>query len=200
MAGVLVQIGKFYMILIIDNYDSFVWNLAHLVAAQGHDFEVHLNDKITIDQINALDPSHIILSPGPKHPNTSGICLDIIHHLKHIPILGICLGHQAIGLTHGAKIIKTTPKHAYRSEITHHQQGLFKQIPHPFHAARYHSLAIEKYSLDHNWHIDATSEDIVMAIRHKERPLFGLQFHPESIISEYGQRLMLNFLLIDKAL
>ena len=186
------------MILIIDNYDSFVWNLAHLIANQGHHFEIHLNDKITIDQILSLNPSHIILSPGPKHPDSSGICLDIINDLKHIPTLGICLGHQAIGFAHGAHIIKTTPKHAYRSKITHNQQGLFQNLPHTFYAARYHSLAIKTNSLDHQWSVDATSEDIIMAIRHKERPLFGLQFHPESIISEYGQHLISNFLSMNQ--
>jgi anthranilate synthase component 2 len=184
------------MILIIDNYDSFVWNLAHQVGMLGHEFQIHLNDQITLKQIQSLEPSHIILSPGPKHPNSSCICLDIIYQLRHIPILGICLGHQAIGHVYGANIIKTSPKHAYKAKINHNGQGLFTNIPHPLYAARYHSLAIEPNSLNHDWHIDATSDDIIMAIRHKKWPLFGLQFHPESIISEYGLLLMSQFLSV----
>ena len=184
------------MILIIDNYDSFVWSLAHQVGLEGRSFQIHLNDQITIAHIRSLNPSHIILSPGPKHPRSSGICLDILYQLRHIPTLGICLGHQAMGYIDGANIIKTTPMHAHQTKIDHNQQGLFSHIPQPFYAARYHSLAIEINSLNNNWHIDATSENTVMAIRHKTSPLFGLQFHPESIISEHGQTLISHFLSI----
>jgi anthranilate synthase component 2 len=188
------------MILIIDNYDSFTYNLHHYVLEVGqNDVLVKRNNKITIDEIISLNPEAIIISPGPCSPNEAGISLEIVEKLQgKIPILGVCLGHQAIGQTFGGKIIKTKPVHGKTSEITHYQDALFVGIPSPFIATRYHSLTIENKPLE-NIEIIATSEDgIIMAIKHKKFKIYGVQFHPESIASEYGHEIISNFLKIAK--
>jgi anthranilate synthase component 2 len=185
------------MILLIDNYDSFTYNLYHyLVQAGEKNVLVKRNDKITIDEIKKLKPKGIILSPGPCTPNESGICLEIVKKLaKDYPIFGVCLGHQVIGQVFGGNVIKTHPMHGKVSEIFHQKMGIFKSIPSPFKATRYHSLIIEKSSLPKDLKITAeTSDGIIMAVAHKKYKIFGVQFHPESIASEYGHKIIKNFL------
>lgn len=185
------------MILLIDNYDSFTYNLYHYIIESGEqEVVVKRNDKILLDEIKNLNPDKIVLSPGPCTPNESGICLDIIKNLKgQIPILGVCLGHQAIGQVFGANIIKTHPMHGKVDKIYHNQTSIFNDIPSPFNATRYHSLIIDKNSLPNDLTITATTKDgIIMGIEHKNYPIYGLQFHPESIASEYGHQLIKNFL------
>lgn len=184
------------MILLIDNYDSFVHNLARYVRELGYATEVHRNDALTLDQIETLQPSHIILSPGPCTPNQAGITLDVIHHFaKHIPILGVCLGHQAIGQAFGGEIIQAKhPTHGKASVIHHNETGIFQDIPSPMKAARYHSLVVAKINLPACLDIIATTDDgDIMGLQHHTYPTFGVQFHPESILTEGGHQLLLNF-------
>ena len=186
------------MILIIDNYDSFTYNLYHYVMEAGQDdVLVKRNDKITINEIILLNPEAVIISPGPCSPNEAGISLEVVEKLQgKIPILGVCLGHQAIGQIFGGKIIKTKPVHGKVSEISHNKNELFTDIPSPFLATRYHSLTIENKPFK-NIEIIATSGDgIIMAIKHKKFKIYGVQFHPESIASEYGHEIISNFLKI----
>jgi anthranilate synthase/aminodeoxychorismate synthase-like glutamine amidotransferase len=185
------------MILLIDNYDSFTYNLYHYIVADGKiDVKVVRNDKITKSEIQDLDPDAIVISPGPCTPNEAGMSLEIINEFKEkFPILGVCLGHQAIGQAFGAKIIKTEPMHGKVSEIYHEGKDIFKNIPSPFKATRYHSLTIEKESLPDCLEVTATTKDgIIMGIKHKKLNVHGLQFHPESIASECGHDLIKNFL------
>lgn len=185
------------MILIIDNYDSFTYNLYHYIAeVSKEEILVKRNDEITIDEIKKLNPSAIILSPGPCTPNEAGICLDVINQLKEkYPILGVCLGHQAIGQAFGGEVVKTYPMHGKISEIFHDQKNLFKDIPSPFKATRYHSLIIEEKTCPKDLLITARTKDgIIMAIQHKKLKIFGVQFHPESIASEFGHQIIKNFL------
>ncbi len=189
------------MILLIDNYDSFTYNLYHyIIQAGGVDVLVKRNDQISIDEINQLKPKAIVLSPGPCAPSDAGICLEVIKKFQaQYPILGVCLGHQAIGQAFGGNIIKTYPMHGKVSEIFHQQQNvpssIFRNIPSPFKATRYHSLIIEKATLPSDLEITAeTKEGIIMGIRHKKFNIHGVQFHPESIASEYGHQLIKNFI------
>ena len=185
------------MILLIDNYDSFTYNLYHyLIEAGEKTVLVKRNDEITIDEIKKLNPAAIVLSPGPCTPNDAGICLEVIEKLKETyPILGVCLGHQAIGQAFGGKIIKTHPMHGKISEITHQGKNLFKDLPSPFKATRYHSLIIEKETCPQDLEITAQTHDgIIMAVAHKKYKIFGVQFHPESIASEHGHKIIENFL------
>ncbi len=185
------------MILLIDNYDSFTYNLFHyLIKAGAKEVVVKRNDEISIEEIIKLNPEGIVLSPGPCTPNEAGICLEVIEKLKGLyPIFGVCLGHQAIGQAFGGKVVKTHPMHGKVSEIFHQQKSLFKSIPSPFKATRYHSLIIEKESCPQDLEIIAeTAEGIIMAIAHKKHKIFGVQFHPESIASEYGLKIIENFL------
>jgi anthranilate synthase component 2 len=184
------------MILLIDNYDSFTYNLYHYIVASGCDVLVVRNDKISIVEIKNLNPLAIVLSPGPCSPDDAGICLQVIKDFKgKYPILGVCLGHQAIGQAFGGKIIKTHPMHGKVSEIYHSASDIFKDIPSPFKATRYHSLIIEKETFPDDLKITATTKDnIIMAISHKEYNIHGVQFHPESISSEYGHQLIKNFI------
>lgn len=184
-------------ILLIDNYDSFTYNLYHYMAkVADENIEVIRNDKITIEQINKMNLSSIVLSPGPCSPNEAGICLDVIDNFKEkLPILGVCLGHQAIGQYFGGKIIKHRPMHGKISDIFHENSSVFKNLPSPFKATRYHSLIIEKNSLPKSLEITAlTKDDVIMGVKHKEFNIHGVQFHPESIASEYGHELIENFL------
>lgn len=187
------------MILIIDNYDSFTFNLYHYVA-QLDDSEIIIkrNDKITLKEIEDLKPKSIIISPGPCSPNEAGISLQLINKFfTTIPILGVCLGHQAIGQAFGGNIIKTYPMHGKISEIHHQQESIFRDIPSPFKATRYHSLIIDKATFPNDLKIIATtSDDIIMAIEHLKYPIYGVQFHPESIASEFGHKIIKNFLEI----
>jgi len=187
------------MILLIDNYDSFTYNLYHYIAeVSNEEIVVKRNDKISIEEIQKLNPKAIILSPGPCTPNESGICLDIVKELQGVyPILGVCLGHQTIAQVFGGNIIKTHPMHGKISEIIHNQENIFKDIPSPFNATRYHSLIIEKESCPTNLKVTATTQDgIIMGIADDNLKIYGLQFHPESIASQHGHKLIKNFLEI----
>lgn len=185
------------MILLIDNYDSFTYNLYHyLIQAGEKNIVVKRNDEISIDEIRKLNPAAIVLSPGPCTPDDAGICLEVIKELKETyPILGVCLGHQAIGQAFGGNIVKTYPMHGKVSEIFHHSKNLFKGLPSPFKATRYHSLIIEKTTCPSDLEITAEIKDgIIMGIAHKKYKIFGVQFHPESIASEHGHQIIENFL------
>ncbi len=188
------------MILLIDNYDSFTYNLYHYLLESGEkNVIVRRNDKISVEEIKLLDPKAIVLSPGPCTPNESGVCLDVIKEFSQtMPILGVCLGHQAIGQIFGAKIVKNEPMHGKVSEVFHGGQGIFQDIPSPFKATRYHSLAIEKKSFPNDeLEITAATQDgIIMGISHKKYQIYGVQFHPESIASEFGHKIIENFIKI----
>jgi anthranilate synthase component 2 len=186
------------MLLIIDNYDSFTYNLVQYFQCLNKEVKVVTNNGIDIEGIKALSPSHIVLSPGPNSPNEAGISLTVIQNFyQHIPILGICLGHQCIAHAFGGKIIQAPEiLHGKTSKIIHHKQGLFKDLPNPFSAMRYHSLAVDVESLPNTFAIDAWADNTIMAISHRQHPLYGLQFHPESILSEHGMTLLERFLQI----
>jgi para-aminobenzoate synthetase component 2 len=185
------------MILLIDNYDSFTFNLYQLIEKLGYACKVVRNDQINIEEIEVLAPSQIVLSPGPGRPEDAGITLEVIRVFQgRIPILGVCLGHQAIGQVYGAKVVKAlSPKHGKRSQITHQQRGVFAGVTSPFLATRYHSLVVERVSLPTCLEITSESEGgVIMGLRHKEFDIEGVQFHPESIATEYGSELIQNFL------
>jgi len=185
------------MILLIDNYDSFTYNLYHYFIESGaRDLLVKRNDKITIEEIEKLSPQAIILSPGPCSPSEAGICLDVIKEFKgKIPIFGVCLGHQAIGQAFGGDIVKTLPMHGKVSEIFHNSKNIFKDIPSPFKVTRYHSLIIDAKTCPTNLEVTAKTQDgIIMAVADEKQKIYGVQFHPESIASEYGHKIIKNFL------
>jgi para-aminobenzoate synthetase component 2 len=188
------------MFLMIDNYDSFVYNLVRYFEELDENVVVYRNDKITIRDIEKMNLQGIIISPGPKHPRDSGICLEVIEKFKEtIPILGICLGHQAIGFAFGAKIVKgKEPVHGIVSKVYHESHGIFKGIKSPINATRYHSLIIEKETLPDCFSITAKSSDgVIMGISHKKYLIEGVQFHPEAELTECGHDLLKNF--IDQA-
>lgn len=183
------------MVLLIDNYDSFTYNIYQLIGSLGFDVVVKKHDEITVEEIKTLKPEKIIISPGPKRPEDAGISMDIIKNLyKTIPILGICLGHQCIGQLFGVNVIHAKDVlHGKTSPVNHDGKGIFEEIKNPFEAARYHSLAIEK--VPEGFYLRAwTKDNEIMAIQHKEYSLYGIQFHPESFMTEDGVRLMQNFL------
>lgn len=184
------------MLLLIDNYDSFTYNLVQYFQCLGQEVLVAKHDQITLQQIKILEPSYLVISPGPNSPNEAGISLAAIEAFhKHVPILGICLGHQCLAQAFGGAIIAAPEiMHGKTSTITHHYQGIFKNIPNNFQATRYHSLAVEVASLPPCFSIDAWAKETIMAISHRQYPLFGLQFHPEAILSEHGLTLLENFL------
>ena len=185
------------MLLMIDNYDSFTYNLVQYLSEIGQEVKVYRNDKITIDEVNKLNPKYIVISPGPCTPNEAGISLELINSFKgKVPILGVCLGHQSIGQAFGGKIIHAqTIMHGKTSQIFHENTGVFNGIKSPFTATRYHSLVIDKKSLPDCFDITAwTDDNEIMGIKHKDLPIEGVQFHPESILSEYGHDLLKNFL------
>ena len=185
------------MLLMIDNYDSFTYNLVQYLAEIGQEVEVVRNDKISIEEINKLNPRYIVISPGPCTPNEAGISLELIEAFKgKIPILGVCLGHQSIGQAFGGKIVHAqTIMHGKTSKISHNNKGVFRGIKNPFIATRYHSLVIEKETLPNCFDITAwTDDNEIMGIKHKELAIEGVQFHPESILSEHGHDLLKNFL------
>ena len=185
------------MLLMIDNYDSFTYNLVQYLAEIGQEVEVVRNDKISIEEINKLNPQYIVISPGPCTPNEAGISLELIEAFKgKIPILGVCLGHQSIGQAFGGSIIHAqTIMHGKTSKIFHNNKGVFRGIKDPFIATRYHSLVIEKQTLPNCFDITAwTDDNEIMGIKHKELAIEGVQFHPESILSEHGHDLLKNFL------
>ncbi|HKP50316.1 MAG TPA: aminodeoxychorismate/anthranilate synthase component II [Gemmatimonadales bacterium] len=185
------------MILLIDNYDSFVYNLARYVRELGEVPLVRRHDAVTVDEIGALGPSHIIISPGPCTPAEAGISTEVVRQLgDRIPVLGVCLGHQCIGAAYGAEIVRAgRPMHGKPSRIHHQAQGLFAGLPSPFTATRYHSLVIAPASVPPELKVTATSEDgEIMAVQHASNPVYGVQFHPESVLSEQGYRLLDHFL------
>ncbi len=185
------------MIVLIDNYDSFAFNLVHYLGELGAEVEVHRNDKVTSAAVVAADPDAIVLSPGPCTPNEAGICLDLIGRASDtIPLLGVCLGHQAIGVAFGGKVVRApVPVHGKLSEIRHRGQGLFRGINARFQATRYHSLVVERESLPRVLSVTAeTADGLVMGLAHATLPVHGVQFHPESIASEHGHVLLKNFL------
>ena len=185
------------MILLIDNYDSFVFNLARYVAELGEAPVVQRNDALTLDEIAALAPSHIIISPGPCTPNEAGISLDLIRRFgPTIPLFGVCLGHQAIGQAYGAEVVRARkPMHGKTSPIHHRGTSVFTGLPSPFTATRYHSLVIAPESLPESLEVTATTDDgEIMGVQHREHPVTGVQFHPESVLTEHGYRMLDWFL------
>ena len=187
------------MFILIDNYDSFTYNLYHYFSEIGANVEVYRNDKITINELKLKNPTGIILSPGPCTPNDAGICMEIIKKLGvSIPILGVCLGHQSIGQVYGGKVIRSPYlMHGKVSLINHQNKTIFNNIKSPFKATRYHSLMIEKNNLPSCLDITAETEDgIIMGLSHKQYPVHGVQFHPESIASECGHDILQNFINI----
>lgn len=185
------------MLLMIDNYDSFTYNLVQYFGDLGLNCNVHRNDQISTDEIFGLKPRGIIISPGPSDPDNAGICLDAIQLAadNKIPLLGVCLGHQCIGQVFGGKVIRgPVPMHGKISEITHGGETLFKGLPSPYPVARYHSLIVEKSSLPDCLQITAqTDDDLIMGLSHKTLPVHGIQFHPESIATSHGHSLLKNF-------
>lgn len=184
------------MILLLDNYDSFTYNLLHYLGELGKDVVVKRNDAITVPEIMAMKPEGIVVSPGPGTPDESGICLELVKHSAgKIPLLGVCLGHQTIGQAFGGKIVRAAePMHGKISAICHTGESVFKGLPSPFNATRYHSLIVEKESLPDCLEITAETKDgIIMGLQHREFNIHGVQFHPESIASEYGHDLLKNF-------
>jgi anthranilate synthase/aminodeoxychorismate synthase-like glutamine amidotransferase len=190
------------LILLIDNYDSFVHNLARYVRELGETTEVHRNDAISLEEIAARAPSHIIVSPGPCTPREAGISNDVIARLgARIPILGVCLGHQCLAAALGGRVVRAQrPRHGKTSPVHHDGAGIFAGLPSPFEATRYHSLLVPRDGLPECLEVVATTpEDEIMALRHRSRPLWGVQFHPESVLTEHGHALLRNFLALGKA-
>lgn len=185
------------MYVLIDNYDSFTWNLWHYLEELGASVEVHRNDTLSVADVLAREPDGIVLSPGPCTPNEAGICLELVRAAAgRTPVLGVCLGHQSIGQAFGGQVVRAGKvMHGKTSPIEHDGQDIFRGLPSPFTAARYHSLVLERTSLPDCLRITAeTADGVVMGIRHVEHALFGVQFHPESIASEQGHPLLQNFL------
>ena len=185
------------MILLIDNYDSFTYNIKHYLSEVGAQVETHRNDEISLEEIDKLQPDAIVLSPGPCTPNEAGICLKLVEEFKNkYPFLGICLGHQSIGQAFGAKIIKCEEiMHGKIDKIKHNNHEIFENIENNFSATRYHSLVIDKDTLPSEFIITSeTNKNIIMGIAHSSLPIFGFQFHPESIGTEFGKSLLKNFL------
>jgi len=184
-------------VTLIDNYDSFTFNLVHYFGELGADVKVWRNDEISVDEAIGEEPDAIVLSPGPCTPNEAGICLDLVRAASATtPMLGVCLGHQAIGQVFGGKVVRAPlPMHGKISRISHNTRGLFRGVNGPFHATRYHSLVIERASAPDDLEITAQADDgLIMAVAHRDRPVHGVQFHPESIASEHGRTILKNFL------
>lgn len=187
------------MILVIDNYDSFTYNLVQILGEMGAELKVARNDQIALDEITALNPSHILISPGPGTPDDAGISQEVIRALgPTTPILGVCLGHQCIGQVYGGVVLRAPNlMHGKTSMIYHREDALFTGVPSPFEATRYHSLIVEEASLPSSLAVTAfTADGDIMALRHKQHPVYGVQFHPESILTTYGERILRNFLAI----
>jgi anthranilate synthase/aminodeoxychorismate synthase-like glutamine amidotransferase len=185
------------MLLVIDNYDSFTYNLVQYLGELGQDVRVVRNDEIAVATVAGLGPSHIVISPGPCTPNEAGISLDVIKaYAGKIPILGVCLGHQSIGQAFGGKIVRAARvMHGKTSHIHHDGKGVFSGLPNPFEATRYHSLLIERASVPDSLDVTATTaDDEIMAVRHKTLPVEGVQFHPESFLTTAGKDLLANFI------
>jgi anthranilate synthase/aminodeoxychorismate synthase-like glutamine amidotransferase len=184
------------MILLIDNYDSFTYNLAQFLGQLGEKLEVRRNDQITIDEIADRKPQRIVISPGPGEPQNAGICIDVIRQFTgKIPILGVCLGHQAIGYAFGGNVVRApTLMHGKTSRIHHDSKTLFRELPQDFVATRYHSLIVEKKGFPSELEISAETDGLIMGLRHRKLQLEGVQFHPESVLTEVGMQMLRNFL------
>jgi anthranilate synthase/aminodeoxychorismate synthase-like glutamine amidotransferase len=185
------------MLLLIDNYDSFTYNLYQALAELGAAVLVRRNDAITVAEVEALAPSHVVLSPGPCTPDAAGVCNALIARLgPRVPLLGVCLGHQCIGQVFGGRVVRAPlPVHGKTSPIHHNGLGLFRDLPNPFDATRYHSLTVERATLPNALEITAeTSDGLIMGLRHRTYPIVGVQFHPESILTTCGKDLLRNFL------
>jgi len=185
------------MILMIDNYDSFTYNLVQYLGELGEDVKVIRNDELTVDEIEKLAPQRVVVSPGPCTPNEAGVSLELIRRMAgRVPLLGVCLGHQAIGQAFGGRVIHArTLMHGKVSAIHHTGQGVFRGLPSPYNATRYHSLAIERSTCPQELEVTAWTEDgEIMGVRHRMLPVEGVQFHPESILTEHGHALLRNFL------
>ncbi|MEM7334180.1 MAG: aminodeoxychorismate/anthranilate synthase component II [Chloroflexota bacterium] len=183
------------MILMIDNYDSFTYNLVQYLGELGQEIEVRRNDQITLNEIREMNPDHIFISPGPGEPDDGGVSLDVLREFgPNTPIFGVCLGHQCIGQVFGGKVVRAEHQmHGKTSPVTHDGQGVFTDIPSPFQATRYHSLIVEE--LPDTLEVTAqTADGEVMGVRHKTYPVVGVQFHPESILTEHGHQILQNFL------
>ena len=188
------------MIVLIDNYDSFTFNLFHYLGGLGADVVVHRNDKITVEAVLRAEPEAIVVSPGPGTPDDAGICLKLIEQAAPtVPVFGVCLGHQAIGQVFGGRIVRATPIHGKLSEIRHSGTGVFRGINGPLHATRYHSLVVERKSVPRELTVNAEADDLVMGLMHESLAVHGVQFHPESIASEHGHLILKNFLDIAAA-
>lgn len=189
------------MIFVLDNYDSFTYNLVQYIGELGHSVEVQRNDQITVEKIESLHPDRIVISPGPCTPHEAGISIDVIRHFAgKVPILGVCLGHQAIGAAFGGNVIRAANlMHGKTSEVDHDGKTIFQGIPSPFTATRYHSLIVEENSLPADLEISATCLDrdggrVIMALRHRRFAIEGVQFHPESVLTSHGKQMVRNFL------
>lgn len=189
------------MILLIDNYDSFTWNLYHYLGELGADTKVVRNDAVTADEAIAMGPQAIVLSPGPCTPNEAGICLELVEKAAgKIPLMGVCLGHQSIGQAFGGKVVRAQQlMHGKLSDVTTTGKGLFEGLPETFRATRYHSLVVERGSMPECLEVTASTGDIVMGLQHKDLNVHGVQFHPESIASEHGHAILRNFLKLADA-
>ena len=185
------------MLLLIDNYDSFTYNLVQYLGELGERVAVYRNDQITLNDVDALAPSHVVISPGPCTPNEAGISVDLVREYgASIPILGVCLGHQSIAQAYGGNIVRApTLMHGKTSMIEHEGMGIFNELPSPFQATRYHSLVVDESTLPDCFAVTARADDgQIMGIAHREDPVVGVQFHPESILTQYGHKLLHNFL------
>ncbi len=190
------------MLLMIDNYDSFTYNLVQYLSSMGEELRVFRNDKVTVDEIEAMQPERVVISPGPCTPNEAGICCELIERLAaKVPILGVCLGHQCAGQVFGGRVVRA-PRlmHGKTSMIKHDGRTIFAGLPNPFEAVRYHSLLVERESLPDCLSVSAESADWgeVMGLRHREYPVEGVQFHPESILTKPGMQLLRNFLALGR--
>jgi anthranilate synthase/aminodeoxychorismate synthase-like glutamine amidotransferase len=185
------------MILVLDNYDSFTYNLVQYLGQLGADVSVYRNDAVSVEKIEQLKPSHVVISPGPCTPNEAGITLELIRRLAgRVPLLGVCLGHQAIGQAFGGKVVRAARvMHGKTSRIGHDGKGIFEKIPNRFLATRYHSLVVERASLPACLDVTADAEDgAIMGLRHRSLPVEGVQFHPEALLTEHGHEMLENFI------
>lgn len=192
------------MILLLDNYDSFVHNLARYLRELGEEVEVRRNDRVTVEEVRALEPTHLVISPGPCTPAEAGVSTPLLRELgAEVPVLGVCLGHQCVGAAFGGRVVRARrPMHGKTSRIRHAGGGLFTGLPDPLTATRYHSLVVERSSLPGDLEVIAWTEEEdggeVMGLRHRERPVWGVQFHPEAVLTEHGHALLANFLALGR--